>query len=269
MPTQSIDLETVTEANFNGTAVEQINLNGTGIWTMPIAGSALYAPFSPTYNASACQSAGSNYYLLADGIPHSTSNQDATPGNTPTPSGCSLAVMNINGVAYIGAFITGTHSSNQFTQYTDGVQGNPTVKASLDSIVPASVRLEQMLTGTPKFYTWFFQNGCFAYTNAHIGSYDYISFYPIASISATDGFVLLDASMSDVWNQSFSYSCVTTQYGTTCGYYKAEYTRTQWTFTGKFGNDSGWNIANPTYTIDPVAKTITDSASSVAWRLEP
>ncbi len=30
---QSINLGNVTEANFNGSTVEQINLNGTGIWT--------------------------------------------------------------------------------------------------------------------------------------------------------------------------------------------------------------------------------------------
>jgi hypothetical protein len=32
---QSIDLSAVTEANFNGGAVDQINLNGSGIWTKP------------------------------------------------------------------------------------------------------------------------------------------------------------------------------------------------------------------------------------------
>jgi hypothetical protein len=35
MPTQSIDLSAVTEANFNGSAVEQINLNGVEVWTKP------------------------------------------------------------------------------------------------------------------------------------------------------------------------------------------------------------------------------------------
>lgn len=35
MPVQSIDLSTVTDATFNGSAVEQINLNGAGVWTKP------------------------------------------------------------------------------------------------------------------------------------------------------------------------------------------------------------------------------------------
>lgn len=36
MPVQSLDLSTVTDATFNGSAVEQINLNGASIWTMPV-----------------------------------------------------------------------------------------------------------------------------------------------------------------------------------------------------------------------------------------
>ena len=43
MPVQSIDLSGVTDATFNGSAVEQINLNGSGIWTKPLAGYSLRA----------------------------------------------------------------------------------------------------------------------------------------------------------------------------------------------------------------------------------
>jgi hypothetical protein len=39
---QSIDLSAVTNATFNGSAVEQINLNGSGIWTVPASGPSFY-----------------------------------------------------------------------------------------------------------------------------------------------------------------------------------------------------------------------------------
>ena len=279
MPVQSIDLSAVTDATFNGSAVEQIDLNGTGIWTKPSAGSALYTPFEQLatytwYQPGQPNGTGigapvmvGNYTYLDEAM---TISPTANSGDRASCTG--LVMKNINGVAYVGGMIRGVPTGGSSGEY-GYVPGSINVgRAMTDLMAILSPVGSSMMQQIPNGWigSWSDFSSCYIFTNY----WDDVYFYPIASISATDGFVLLDQTQPDAQSESYINDCTTTQYGTQCTWnVKAEYTRTQWTFTGKFGvsifiPESQW-FNTSTLTIDPGTKTITDAFSGIVWKLEP
>jgi len=103
MPTQSIDLSAVTEANFNGSAVEQINLNGAGVWTKPVVGPLLAVQ---PYNSTTLTTANNIYLSLPnrfDNFVRAYSGGayfDLLKAGGYNPTGEALA--NINGELVVG-----------------------------------------------------------------------------------------------------------------------------------------------------------------------
>jgi hypothetical protein len=136
MPTQSIDLETVTEANFNGTAVEQINLNGTGIWTKPSQGF--------TYPSYTIQSVSASYYSPAYTIvvyggsynTHDLSiNVNATFTRVSVPDGVSVALAD-------GFYIT--HQANG----SDVLHANQSAYSCINETIQIPTRILADIDGS-------------------------------------------------------------------------------------------------------------------------